>query len=82
VQRLAELGVRVPDDLALIAYDDEVAALADTPLTAVAPPKRDVGRHAAQLLVERLGQSGGAPRRHLMLLPQLRVRESCGASLS
>jgi DNA-binding LacI/PurR family transcriptional regulator len=81
VQRLAELGVRVPDDLALIAYDDEVAALADTPLTAVAPPKRDVGRHAAQLLVERLGQSGGAPRRHLMLLPQLRVRESCGASL-
>lgn len=31
VQRLAELGVRVPEDLALIAYDDEVAALADTP---------------------------------------------------
>lgn len=31
VQRLAELGVRVPQDLALIAYDDEVAALADTP---------------------------------------------------
>ncbi|MFE7356402.1 substrate-binding domain-containing protein [Streptomyces sp. NPDC057543] len=82
VQRLAELGVRVPDDLALIAYDDEVAALADTPLTAVAPPKRDVGRHATELLVERLGQSGGAPRRHLMLLPQLRVRDSCGAPLS
>ncbi|MFD7066505.1 substrate-binding domain-containing protein [Streptomyces sp. NPDC059913] len=79
VQRLAELGVRVPDDLALIAYDDEVAALADTPLTAVAPPKRDVGRHATELLVERLGQGAGAPRRHLTLLPQLRVRDSCGA---
>ncbi|WP_444968383.1 substrate-binding domain-containing protein [Streptomyces lunaelactis] len=26
VQRLAELGVKVPGDLALIAYDDEVAA--------------------------------------------------------
>ncbi|MEU0834697.1 substrate-binding domain-containing protein [Streptomyces sp. NPDC056231] len=81
VQRLAELGVRVPDDLALIAYDDEVAALADTPLTAVAPPKRDVGRHATGLLVERLGEGGGAPRRHLTLLPQLRVRDSCGSSL-
>lgn len=81
VQRLAELDVRVPQDLALIAYDDEVAALADTPLTAVAPPKREVGRHATELLVERLGQEAGAPRRHLTLLPQLRVRDSCGGPL-
>ncbi|MFG3284600.1 substrate-binding domain-containing protein [Streptomyces sp. NPDC048111] len=87
VQRLAELGVRVPDDLALVAYDDEVAALADIPLTAVAPPKREVGRHAAELLIERLrrapdGGTGGAqepPRRHVDLLPRLRVRASCGA---
>lgn len=86
VQRLAELGVRVPRDLALIAYDDEVAALADTPLTAVAPPKREVGRQATGLLVERLGHGRGAgddePRRHLALLPQLRVRASCGATSS
>ncbi|MGP3632959.1 substrate-binding domain-containing protein [Streptomyces sp. 24-1644] len=86
VQRLAELGVRVPQDLALIAYDDEVAALADTPLTAVAPPKREVGRHATELLVERLTQTGEPgtvpPRRHLTLLPQLRVRSSCGDPLT
>ncbi|MET9431642.1 MULTISPECIES: substrate-binding domain-containing protein [unclassified Streptomyces] len=93
VQHLAELGVRVPEDLALIAYDDEVAALADTPLTAVAPPKRQVGRLATELLLERLaaGSAAGAgasgagadeeePRRHLALLPRLRVRASCGAS--
>ncbi|MDQ1008919.1 DNA-binding LacI/PurR family transcriptional regulator [Streptomyces sp. V4I23] len=81
VQRLAELGVRVPDDLALIAYDDEVAALADIPLTAVAPPKREVGREATRLLVERLTGRHDAdePRRHLSLLPRLRVRDSCGA---
>jgi DNA-binding LacI/PurR family transcriptional regulator len=80
VLRLAELGVRVPDDLAVVAYDDEVAALADTPLTAVAPPKREVGRHAAELLVERLGGgSAQGARRHLTLLPRLRVRASCGA---
>ncbi|MEU2504353.1 substrate-binding domain-containing protein [Streptomyces sp. NPDC007863] len=82
-QRLAPLGVRVPQDLALVAYDDEVAALADTPLTAVAPPKRQVGRHAAELLVERL--RGGADEeeaaaRHVSLLPRLRVRASCGAT--
>ncbi|MFC8291567.1 substrate-binding domain-containing protein [Streptomyces sp. NPDC057242] len=84
-RRLAELGVRVPRDLALIAYDDEVAALADIPLTAVAPPKRQVGRHATELLVERLTEDPGegpaeaAARRHLSLLPWLRVRSSCGA---
>ncbi|MEV0573785.1 substrate-binding domain-containing protein [Streptomyces sp. NPDC050392] len=84
VRRLAELGVRVPGDLSLITYDDEVAALADTPLTAVAPPKREVGRRAAELLVERLaGRREGGPddlvaRRHVALLPALRVRESCG----
>ncbi len=43
VPRLQARGVRVPDDLALITYDDEVAGLADVPLTAVAPPKRSVG---------------------------------------
>lgn len=81
VRRLAELDVRVPDDLALITYDDEVAALADTPLTAVAPPKRAVGRRAAELLVERLTAPGAEaePRVHLDLLPSLRVRASCGA---
>lgn len=31
-------GLTVPDDLALVAYDDEIADLADIPLTAVAPP--------------------------------------------
>ncbi|MFD7919027.1 LacI family DNA-binding transcriptional regulator [Streptomyces sp. NPDC059740] len=97
VQRLGELGVRVPQDLAVVAYDDEVAALADTPLTAVAPPKREVGRQATRLLVERLAESLAAEqgetaetgqalapgaRRHVELLPRLRVRASCGAPAS
>ncbi|MFJ3669399.1 substrate-binding domain-containing protein [Streptomyces sp. NPDC090106] len=86
VPRLQASGIAVPDDLALIAYEDEVAALADVPLTAVAPPKREVGRLAAELLLQRLAErrEGGAPgtRRHLDLLPELRVRSSCGAGRS
>ncbi|MFG2569902.1 substrate-binding domain-containing protein [Streptomyces sp. NPDC048567] len=88
VQRLSELGVRVPEDLAVIAYDDEVAAMGDIPLTAVSPPKRHVGRYATELLIGRLGAGrDGAgrdgsradeeePGRHLALLPRLRVRAS------
>ncbi|MEU4269535.1 substrate-binding domain-containing protein [Streptomyces sp. NPDC026092] len=74
--------LRVPEDLALVAYDDDVAALSDLPLTAVAPPKYEVGATAAELLLQRVregaaGTQGGA-RRHVDLLPELRVRASCG----
>ena len=83
VPRLQARGIRVPDDLALIAYDDEVAPLADVPLTAVAPPKRAVGESAARLLLQRLAERGSgrrpAPRQHVELLPELRIRSSCGA---
>lgn len=85
VQRLQDLGVQVPRDLSVIAYDDEVAAFADTPLSAVAPPKSEVGAAAVELLLRRLAErrgpartgSGRAPRRHLDLLPQLTIRDSC-----
>jgi DNA-binding LacI/PurR family transcriptional regulator len=82
VPRLQARGIRVPDDLALIAYDDEVASLADVPLTAVAPPMRAVGESAARLLLRRLAERGNgqrpAPRQHVELLPELRIRSSCG----
>ncbi|MEU6380672.1 substrate-binding domain-containing protein [Streptomyces sp. NPDC046909] len=82
VPRLQACGVRVPDDLALIAFEDQVAGLADVPLTAVAPPMRAVGEQAAKLLLERVAERRTgrqpAPRQHLDLLPELRVRASCG----
>ncbi|MFP3987164.1 substrate-binding domain-containing protein [Streptomyces sp. E11-3] len=84
IPQLRARGVRVPDDLALIAYGDEVAPLADLPLTAVAPAKRAVGAKAAELLLTRLTQARGTEgvrtaRQHLDLLPELKVRASCGA---
>ncbi|MEZ0066824.1 DNA-binding LacI/PurR family transcriptional regulator [Streptacidiphilus sp. MAP12-20] len=84
LQALHQQGLRVPDDLALVAYDDEVAALADVPLTAVAPPKRQLGETAVAMLLDRLRvRAGGVDgeevtHRHLDLLPSLRVRVSCG----
>ncbi|MFC1443758.1 substrate-binding domain-containing protein [Streptacidiphilus sp. N1-10] len=79
VQRLRSLGVRVPEDLSLIAYDDEVAALAEVPLSAVAPPKFEVGRTAAAALLDRLGSPTDLPVRQTVLQPRLLVRDSTGA---
>ncbi|MFC1430186.1 substrate-binding domain-containing protein [Streptacidiphilus sp. N1-3] len=78
LQHLQARGLRVPEDIALVAYDDEMAALADVPLTAVAPPKQALGEAAVGLLLSRLAEQpgAGAPRRHLDLLPQLHVRAS------
>lgn len=78
LQVLASRGVRVPEDFALVAYDDELAAIADVPLTAVAPPKQAIGEAAANLLLRRITDPT-APRNHLELLPELRIRASCGA---
>ena len=41
-------GLRIPGDLAMVAYDDEIASLGTVPISAVAPPKYDVGYHAVQ----------------------------------
>ncbi len=79
LQRLRARGLRTPEDMALIAYDDELAALAEVPLTAVAPAKEQLGACAARLLVDRLDAPGGSALRSVAVQPRLVVRRSCGS---
>lgn len=78
--RLAiERGLRVPEDLAIVAYDDEIAAFSDLPLTAVAPPKHDLGLAALQLAVRRVVEARAGVTssvQHVLLVPELRIRDS------
>ncbi|RFU83691.1 GntR family transcriptional regulator [Streptomyces triticagri] len=71
-------GLAVPRDLAVVAYDDEVAEVGDVPLTAVSPPKSEVGALSAQLLLELLDSAGSAPSHRVHIQPRLVVRTSCG----
>jgi DNA-binding LacI/PurR family transcriptional regulator len=71
-------GVRIPDELALISYDDMPWAMAfDPPLTAVRQPAYEVGRRAMELLLQRLAEPSRSPTL-VMLQPELVVRRSCG----
>ncbi|MER5206068.1 substrate-binding domain-containing protein [Streptomyces sp. NPDC002825] len=71
-------GLRVPGDLALVSYDNEFADVAETPLTAVSPPKYQLGRLAAQILLRRLAEGEAAPLHQVQLRPRVVVRASCG----
>jgi LacI family transcriptional regulator len=79
-----ELGVRLPDELALATFDDPYfGALLEPSLTAVAYEAAEVGRAAARLLVEAMqdGDGDGA-RREVRVPVELVVRRSCGCEES
>lgn len=75
---LLQDGVRVPDDLSLVGYDDiPVAAQLSVPLTTVRRPHYKMGIAAAEMLAAAI--SGAMPRpRHVVFSPELVVRESTG----
>ena len=81
-----ELGLRVPEDVAVAGFDDILAAAhTSPPLTTVRHPTLEVGRRAAELLFEitaRHGNAAAATKRervHERIPCELVVRRSCGA---
>jgi LacI family transcriptional regulator len=81
---LAELRrrrIRVPEDMALVGYDNiDLAGFIDPALTTVDQPKAQMGQLAATLLLD-LIETGSVPRpRTRVLMPRLIVRASCGGT--
>lgn len=81
LQALYAAGVRVPQDVAIVGYDDiEFAAAAAVPLTSVRQPAVVMGRMAAELLLEEADDGDGSHRhRSVVLQPELVVRASSAA---
>jgi DNA-binding LacI/PurR family transcriptional regulator len=69
-------GWSIPDDLAIVAYDDEVAESAEPAITALRPPKQHVGRLAVETMVARLSEGNRRPVQRVHLLPELLPRAS------
>jgi LacI family transcriptional regulator len=82
LQAMHERGMRIPEDVAVVGFDDMPWATSlRPPLTAVAQPASELGRTAAQLLLERLNDPQRLPR-HVILRTRLTVRASCGTHLA
>jgi len=76
MRALADLGLAVPDDVAVVGMDDTELARMSTPaLSSVSLGSTERARIAARLLLERLVDPTLAPRRHTVA-PTLMVRES------
>jgi DNA-binding LacI/PurR family transcriptional regulator len=75
LKALREAGRRVPDDVAVVGFDDiELAAFSDPPLTTVAQPIVEIGRTIARQLLRRLDGEDVEPA--VILPTELVVRES------
>ena len=75
------LGLQIPQDLAIIGFDDEsFASRVNPPLTTIAQSFFDIGLRAGTLLISRIEGLTGPPR-HIELPANLIIRETCGAQL-
>jgi DNA-binding LacI/PurR family transcriptional regulator len=73
-------GIRVPEDLAVVGFDDIEDGSYSTPsLTTIAPDKAAIAAHALSCLDHRLTRDGAAhPARRITVGHRLAVRESAG----
>ncbi|MGA7916514.1 MAG: LacI family DNA-binding transcriptional regulator [Candidatus Acidiferrales bacterium] len=85
LQTLQRENIRVPDEVAIIGFDDfEMAGLLSVPLTAVRQPAAELGRSATRMLLDWI-RSGSpdlrAVNQRILLPTELVIRRSCGCEV-
>jgi LacI family transcriptional regulator len=76
LQQVVASGLRVPDDLAIVGYDDiYFAGAAAVPLTSVRQPRHELGRRAAELVMDEAANPDHV-HEQVVLLPELVARTS------
>jgi LacI family transcriptional regulator len=76
IQGIKESGLRVPDDIAVVGFDDiAFASFPEIGLTTVRQPKYEMGRLAADILLDSIITSTKEPKKHI-LEPKLIIRTS------
>jgi LacI family transcriptional regulator len=81
IRALAQLERRVPDDVAVIGFDDTYfSALSEPPLTTIKVFKHEMGKLAARRMLDLLADPGG-PAIQTLVATELVIRRSCGCTM-
>ena len=79
LETIHQRGLRIPEDVAVVGFDDMYWATSlNPPLTAVSQPGYEIGRRAADLLIQRVAEPR-RPHAKVVLQTTLMVRRSCGS---
>lgn len=80
---LAEAGLKIPDDVAIVGGGNiHYGDMLRVPLTTVAWSTSEMGQNAARLLIAMVEGKKRPKEQHIIVEPELVVRESCGATKS
>lgn len=78
IKAVRHRGGRVPDDVAVVGFDDiQMASIFEPGVTTIAQPMFDIGKQAMKLLLQ-LIDGEEVERRQFVLPDRLVIRESCG----
>src|SRR3984957_11189717 len=79
IRALHDVGLRVPEDVSVVGFDDIKEAAFQTPsLTTIHQPLHQMGALAVQTLLQQLGPAKANGRSEISVAPELIVRESTG----
>ncbi|GCE22268.1 LacI family DNA-binding transcriptional regulator [Dictyobacter kobayashii] len=81
MRELLQQGRRVPEDVAVIGFDDvAMSELYEPPLTTIRVYKREIGRQAARQMLDMLSENSSTERAPMQILlsTELMIRRSCG----
>ena len=82
LQALHEMGVRVPEDVAVVGFDDlPTSVQVVPPLTTIRQPIEEKGVRAATILIEQI-ETGNTTPQQILLPTELIIRQSCGAAVT
>lgn len=83
LQTFSQAGLRVPEDVSLVSFDDIPAIINPTPfLTVSVQPAYDMGYQATQLLLSRLRNEGPEARQEIVLSTEIFIRQSTAPPLT
>lgn len=78
-QAAKELGLRIPEDLSVVGFDNTIlASITDPPLTTVAQPIDEMGRQVMDLLLREI-EGEKKTKQRVILPPELIIRQSTKA---